>query len=97
MPRQNQLSHWYLPASKPVDAGEVLVLAALFACSFLTSTRHPRKYKISATRHPRSTVGGIGHPFASTQMLITVPPSTGSLFYPRNKMKSHKRTEANTV
>src|SRR5579859_7355573 len=54
-------------------------LTALLACSALTSTRHPRKYRISATRHPRSTVGGIGHPFASTQMLIEVPPHTGSL------------------
>src|SRR5712692_369452 len=84
-PRQNQLFHWYSLPSEPVNVvgprfiegptlAVALDLAALLACSALTSTRHPRKYRISATRHPRSTVGGIGHPFASTQMLIEIPP-----------------------
>src|SRR5258708_6280929 len=83
VPRQNQLSHWYSPASKPANAGGAT--AALLACSAFTSTRHPRKYRISAIRHPRSTVGGIGHPFASTQMLIEVPPHTGSLPWERGE------------
>src|SRR5256885_8287639 len=58
-PRQNQLFHWYVPVSKPEDVGRglavALSLAAILACSALTSIRHPRKYMISAARHPRST------------------------------------------
>src|SRR6266699_2682294 len=66
-------------------------------CSALTSTCHPRKYRISATRHPRSTVGGIGHPFASVQMLIAAPPSSSSLPYVRYTPNSHRSTLATTV
>src|SRR5579875_401706 len=75
MPRQNQAPCCSL-AGTAIEEGARLLILAVFLCSFCSSfirICHPRKYRISAMIERSSTVGGIGHPLASTQIFIEVP------------------------